>query len=94
VAQPVAGASRRLVSRHSGISILGGSRETHKNTTRQKIMTPDRLIDWSITIVICVGFLSMTGIQDRVAKLFGSKYSKKELEEKVTALESRIEKLE
>ena len=36
----------------------------------------------------------MTGIQDWVAKLFGSKYSKKELEEKVTALESRIEKLE
>jgi len=57
-------------------------------------MTPDKLIDWSITIVICVMILSITGIQDWIAKLFGSKYSKKELEEKVAALESRIEQLE
>lgn len=57
-------------------------------------MTPDKLIEWSFTIVICVMVLSVTGIQDWVAKLLGSKYSKKELEEKVAALESRIEKLE
>ena len=57
-------------------------------------MTPDKLIDWSITIVICVMILSITGIQDWIAKLFGSKYSKKELEEKVASLESRIELLE
>ena len=57
-------------------------------------MNPDRLIDWTISIVICVAILSTTGIQDWIAKLFGSKYSKKELEEKVASLESRIEKLE
>jgi disulfide oxidoreductase YuzD len=57
-------------------------------------MNPDRLIDWTISIVICVAILSATGIQDWIAKLFGSKYSKKELEEKVASLESRIEKLE
>jgi hypothetical protein len=57
-------------------------------------MTPDKLIDWSITIVICVMILSITGIQDWIAKLFGSKYSKKELEAKVASLESRIEQLE
>ncbi len=57
-------------------------------------MTPDKLIEWCFTIVICVMILSATGIQDWVAKLFGSKYSKKELEAKVAALESRIEKLE
>jgi uncharacterized small protein (DUF1192 family) len=37
---------------------------------------------------------SFTGIQDWIAKLFGSKYSKKELEAKVASLESRIERLE
>jgi len=57
-------------------------------------MNPDRLIDWTISIVICVAILSATGIQDWIAKLFGSKYSKKELEEKVASLESSIEKLE
>jgi hypothetical protein len=57
-------------------------------------MTPERLIDWSISIVICVMILSITGIQDWIAKLLGSKYSKKELEEKVASLESRIEQLE
>ena len=57
-------------------------------------MTPDKLIEWSFTIVICVVVLSMTGIQDWVAKLFGGKYSRKELEEKVASLESRIERLE
>jgi hypothetical protein len=57
-------------------------------------MNPDRLIDWTISIVICVAILSATGIQDWIAKLFGSKYSKKELEEKVASLETRIEKLE
>jgi len=57
-------------------------------------MTPDKLIEWCFTIVICVMVLSITGIQDWVAKLLGSKYSKKELEAKVAALESRIEKLE
>jgi len=57
-------------------------------------MTPDKLIEWCFTIVICVMVLSVTGIQDWVAKLLGSKYSKKELEAKVAALESRIEKLE
>ena len=57
-------------------------------------MTPDRLIDWAISIVICVMILSATGIQDWIAKLLGSKYSKKELEEKVASLESRIEQLE
>jgi hypothetical protein len=57
-------------------------------------MTPDRLIDWTVSIVICVTILSFTGIQDWIAKLLGSKYSKKELEEKVASLESRIEQLE
>jgi hypothetical protein len=57
-------------------------------------MTPDRLIDWSISITFCVLILSITGVQDWIAKLFGSKYSKKELEKKVASLESRIEKLE
>ena len=57
-------------------------------------MTPDRLIDWSISITICVIVLSITGVQDWVAKLFGSKFSKRELEEKVASLESRIENLE
>jgi hypothetical protein len=57
-------------------------------------MTPDRLVDWSISVAVCVFILSWTGIQDWIAKLFGSKYSKKELEEKVASLESRIEQLE
>ncbi len=57
-------------------------------------MTPERLIDWSVTIVICVTILSMTGIQDWIARLFGSKYSRKKLEEKVASLESRLEQLE
>jgi len=57
-------------------------------------MTPDKLIDWSITIVICIAILSATGIQDWIAKLLGNKYTKKELEEKLSSLESRIEKIE
>jgi hypothetical protein len=57
-------------------------------------MTPAKLIDWSVSIVICVMILSITGIQDWIAKLFGSNYSRKELEEKVASLESRLEKLE
>jgi hypothetical protein len=57
-------------------------------------MTPDRLIDWAFSVTICVFILSATGIQDWIAKLFGSKYSKKELEAKVASLESRIDKLE
>ena len=57
-------------------------------------MTPDRLVDWAISIAICVIILSITGIQDWIAKLFGSKYSKKELEAKIASLESRIEQLE
>jgi hypothetical protein len=57
-------------------------------------MTPDRLIDWSFSIAISVVILSVTGVQDWVAKLFGSKYSRRELEKKVASLESRIEKLE
>lgn len=57
-------------------------------------MTPDKLIDWTITIVICVTILSITGIQDWIAKLFGGKYSKRELEDKVASLESRIAQLE
>ena len=58
------------------------------------IMTPDRLIDWASSITVCLIILSITGIQDWVAKLFGSKYTKRELEQKVASLESRIEKLE
>ncbi len=64
-------------------------------------MQPEKLIDWSITIVICVAILSAsvailsaTGIQDWIAKLTGNKYTKKELEEKLSSLESRIEKIE
>ena len=57
-------------------------------------MTPDKLIEWAFSVAICVFVLSATGIQDWIAKLFGSKYSKKELERKVASLESRIEKLE
>ena len=57
-------------------------------------MSPDRLIDWSISIVICVFILSATGIQDWIAELLGSKHTRKELEEKIASLEGRIEKLE
>jgi hypothetical protein len=57
-------------------------------------MTPDRLIDWTISIVVCIIILSVTGIQDWIAKIFGSKYSKKELEDKIALLEGRLEKLE
>lgn len=57
-------------------------------------MTPDKLIDWAVSIFICVMILSWTGIQDWIAKLLGSKYTRKEMEEKVTALEQRLEKLE
>ncbi len=57
-------------------------------------MTPDRLIDWTISIVVCIIILSITGIQDWVAKIFGSRNTKKELEDKVASLESRLEKLE
>ena len=57
-------------------------------------MSPDRLIDWAISVAICVFILSATGIQDWIAGLFGSKHTRKELEEKIAALESRIEKLE
>jgi hypothetical protein len=61
---------------------------------RHNIMTPDRLIDWSISIAICVVILSTTGIHDWIAKLFGRKYSSKQLEKKVASLESRTEQLE
>ena len=57
-------------------------------------MTPDRLIDWAISVAICVFILSATGIQDWLAGLFGSKHTRKDLEEKITTLESRIEQLE
>lgn len=57
-------------------------------------MTPDRLIDWAITIALCIFVLSATGIQDWLARLFGSKHTKKDLEKKIAALESRVEKLE
>ena len=72
---------------------LGGSRDTKKNTT-QNIMTPDRLIDWAISVAICVLILSATGLQDWIAGLFGSKSTRKDLEEKIATLESRIEQLE
>jgi hypothetical protein len=61
---------------------------------QKPFMTPDRLIDWAVSITVCIMIVSITGIQDWVAKLFGSKYTKRELEEKVATLESRIEKLE
>ena len=57
-------------------------------------MTPDRLIDWAISVTICVFILSATGVQDWIAKLLGSKHSRKELEQKIASLECRIEKLE
>jgi hypothetical protein len=57
-------------------------------------MTPDKLIDWAFSIMVCIMILSITGIQDWIAKFFGSKYTRRELEKKVAALESRIEKLE
>ena len=57
-------------------------------------MTPDRLIDWAISVAICVFILSATGIQDWIAKMFGSKHTRKDLEEKIASLENRIEKLE
>ena len=57
-------------------------------------MTPYRLIDWAVSITVCLMILSITGIQDWIGKLFGSKYTKRELEKKVASLESRIEKLE
>lgn len=57
-------------------------------------MTPDRLIDWAVSVTVCLMILSITGIQDWIAKLFGSKYTKRELEQKIASLEGRIEKLE
>ncbi len=57
-------------------------------------MSPDRLIEWAISIAICIFVLSATGIQDWIAGLFGSKHTRKALEAKIASLESRIEKLE
>jgi hypothetical protein len=57
-------------------------------------MSPDRLIDWTFSVAICVIILSATGLQDWIARLFGSKHTRKHLEEKIASLESRIEKLE
>jgi hypothetical protein len=57
-------------------------------------MSPDRLIDWAISVAICVFIVSATGIQDWIANLLGSKHTRKELEEKIASLESRVEKLE
>jgi hypothetical protein len=57
-------------------------------------MSPDRLIEWAVSVAICVFVLSATGIQDWIAGLLGSKHTKKELEEKIAALESRVENLE
>jgi uncharacterized membrane protein len=57
-------------------------------------MSPDRLIDWAISVAICIFVLSATGIQDWVARLFGSQHTRKDLEEKIATLESRLEKLE
>jgi hypothetical protein len=54
----------------------------------------NNLIEWAVSVAICVFVLSATGIQDWIAGLFGSKHTKKLLEEKIAALESRIEKLE
>ena len=57
-------------------------------------MTPDRLIDWAISIAVCIFILSVTGIQDWIARCLGSRHTKKDMEEKIASLESRIEKLE
>ncbi len=57
-------------------------------------MSPDRLIDWAISVAICVFILSATGLQDWIAGLFGSKHTRKELEERIVSLENRLEKLE
>ena len=57
-------------------------------------MTPDRLVDWAISVAISVFILSATGMQDWIAGLFGSKHTRKNLEEKVATLESRIKELE
>ena len=57
-------------------------------------MSPDKLIEWAVSVAVCVFILSATGIQDWIARLFGSKHTRKELEEKIASLESRIEKLE
>jgi hypothetical protein len=57
-------------------------------------MSPDRLIEWAVSVAICVFVLSATGIQDWIAGLLGSKHTRKDLEKKIAALESRIEKLE
>ena len=65
-----------------------------QTNNESKNMSPDRLIDWAISVAICIFVLSATGIQDWIAKLLGSKHTRKELEEKIVSLESRIEKLE
>jgi hypothetical protein len=57
-------------------------------------MTPDKLVDWGISVAICIIILSVTGIQDWIARLLGSRHTRRDLEEKITSLESRIEKLE
>ena len=57
-------------------------------------MTPDKLVDWGISVALCIIILSVTGIQDWIARLFGSKHTRKDLEEKIASLESRIQKLE
>lgn len=65
-----------------------------KHNQKENIMTPDRLVDWAVSVAICVFILSATGIQDSIAGLFGSKRTRKDLEERIATLEGRIEQLE
>jgi hypothetical protein len=57
-------------------------------------MTPEKLIDWAVSVAVCIFILSATGIQDWIARLFGSKHTRKDLEERIAALQGRIEQLE
>lgn len=57
-------------------------------------MSPDRLIEWTVSIAVCIFILSATGIHDWIAGLLGSKHTRRALENRIASLENRLEKLE
>lgn len=48
-------------------------------------------MDWAVSVAVCVLILSATGMQDWIARLFGSHHTRQEREGKIALLESRIE---
>ena len=56
---------------------------------------PFQLVIWAIAIVICWEILaSATGVQEWMKNLFGRTDTVKTLEEKIKALEARVQELE